>query len=796
MAAIIKENTSTGFREMGVIVFVTWAAFVFIALVTFSYEDSGWTHSGSGGTINNACGVIGAWVADFLFSLLGLSAFFFPVMIAWHGYQLFMGRSMRQTHWGVGSHWGGFVLSSLAISTLAYLYILRLGFPMPNGAGGIIGEELGDLLVVILGHSGVTLVLLTILLGGITLLTNLSWLAVIDGVGKYALVMMRFLGQKINLGVVRCCVYVKSYFQRTTKAGDDISEVRLSRTKKPSLPRNSIAKKIRVEPTVGAFESTRNIEPVMTLIEPSLVDVIDPPMTFSSFPAKKHVSRRQVKKTPVANKGLPELSLLDQYFNTTKGYSESALQDMSRLVENILIDFNVDVNVVAVNPGPVVTRFELQLAAGIKVSRISGLAKDLARALSVTSVRIVEIIPGKTVVGLEIPNKEREMVSLREIFSSSVYQESNSALTLALGKDISGSPVIADLAKMPHLLVAGTTGSGKSVAINTMILSLLYKSTPADVRMIMIDPKMLELSVYEGIPHLLTPVVTDMNDAANALRWSVAEMERRYRLMSLLGVRNIEGFNKLVRAAAARGEPIKDPLFKPEMGLVDDQEHPVLEPLPNIVIVIDELADMMMIVGKKVEQLIARLAQKARASGLHLILATQRPSVDVLTGLIKANVPSRISFQVSSKIDSRTILDQGGAESLLGNGDMLFMPSGTSLPIRAHGAFVNDHEVHQIVSFLKGTGPTDYLDLVVNDATDQLSGGFSHVESEADPIYDQAVSFVTETRKASISGVQRRFKVGYNRAARLIEDMEAAGVVTSPESNGSRQVIAQAPPSL
>jgi S-DNA-T family DNA segregation ATPase FtsK/SpoIIIE len=311
MAAIIKENTSTGFREMGVIVFVTWAAFVFIALVTFSYEDSGWTHSGSGGTINNACGVIGAWVADFIFSLLGLSAFFFPVMIAWHGYQLFMGRSMRQTHWGVGSHWGGFVLSSLAISTLAYLYILRLGFPMPNGAGGIIGEELGDLLVVILGHSGVTLVLLTILLGGITLLTNLSWLAVIDGVGKYALVTMRFLGQKINLGVVRCCVYVKSYFQRTTKAGDDISEVRLSRTKKPSLPRNSIAKKIRVEPTVGAFESTSNIEPVMTLIEPSLVDVIDPPMTFSSFPAKKHVSRRQVKKTPVANKGLPELSLLD-----------------------------------------------------------------------------------------------------------------------------------------------------------------------------------------------------------------------------------------------------------------------------------------------------------------------------------------------------------------------------------------------------------------------------------------------------------------------------------------------------
>ena len=797
MAAIIEENTSSGLREIGVIAFVTLATFVFIALVTFSYEDPGWTHSGSGVAINNACGVVGAWVADFSLSLLGITAFFFPFMIAWQGYQVFVRRPSKRAHWGLGFRWFGFVVAGLATSTLAYLHVIRLDFSLPNGAGGILGEELGELLTVVLGHSGVTLLLFTLLLAGITLLTHLSWLAVVDGVGKYSLLIIRFLRQKINLFFARLSVYVRTYAQRSKKIAVNIQERGPLHGFDASETLAPVIKQIHVEPIEGDFELTDKVEPIMTLIEPSLTDtLLDPPMTLDSMPTKKNVVRRRSKKAPVVDKGLPSLSLLDQYFNTTTGYSASVLQDMSRLVENILIDFNVDVDVVAVNPGPVITRFELQLAAGIKVSRISGLAKDLARALSVTSVRIVEIIPGKTVIGLEIPNKEREMVSLREILSSAVYQQSESALTLALGKDISGAVVIADLVKMPHLLVAGTTGSGKSVAINTMILSLLYKSTPADVRMIMIDPKMLELSVYDGIPHLLTPVVTDMKDASNALRWSVAEMERRYRLMSLLGVRNLDGFNKLVKAAQERGESIKDPLFKPEMGLAENQEHPVLKPLPNIVIVIDELADMMMIVGKKVEELIARLAQKARASGLHLILATQRPSVDVLTGLIKANVPSRIAFQVSSKIDSRTIIDQSGAESLLGNGDMLFMPSGTSLPVRAHGAFVNDHEVHQIVSYLKQTGPTDYLDLVVNDSVDKAGVGFAEIGSEDDPIYDQAVNFVTETRKASISSVQRRFKVGYNRAARLIEDMEAAGVVTSPESNGSRQVIAPPPPTF
>ncbi len=439
----------------------------------------------------------------------------------------------------------------------------------------------------------------------------------------------------------------------------------------------------------------------------------------------------------------------------------------------------------------------MQPAAGIKVSKITGLAKDLARALSVTSVRIVEVIAGKSVIGLEIPNQEREMVSFREGMESTKFKRAKSPLTLLLGKDISGAPVTADLGKMPHLLVAGTTGSGKSVAINTMILSMLYKSTPDEVRMIMIDPKMLELSVYEGIPHLLTPVVTDMKDAANALRWAVAEMERRYKLMSKVGVRNLAGFNKLVVEAEKNGEPIKDPIYTHDVELAEGESIPTLSSLPHIVIVVDELADMMMIVGKKVEELIARLAQKARAAGIHLILATQRPSVDVLTGLIKANVPSRLSFQVSSRIDSRTVLDQGGAEFLLGNGDMLFMPSGTNIPIRAHGAFVDDHEVHHVVEFLKKTAPANYLSEITEEYTDSGDGSFvsgdEAIDSEMDELYDQAVQFVTESRKASISSVQRRLKVGYNRAASMIEAMEMAGVISSAEGSGARQVLAPPP---
>jgi S-DNA-T family DNA segregation ATPase FtsK/SpoIIIE len=494
---------------------------------------------------------------------------------------------------------------------------------------------------------------------------------------------------------------------------------------------------------------------------------------------------------------LPPLSLLDDPPERPPTYSEEALEAMSRLVELKLRDFGVEVEVVAVHPGPVVTRFELNPAPGVKVSQISNLSKDIARALSAISVRVVEVIPGKSFVGLEIPNESREMVTLGEILRSRAYEELPSPLTLALGKDISGKSVVADLAKMPHLMIAGTTGSGKSVGINAMVLSLLYKSKPEQVRMIMIDPKMLELSVYEGIPHLLAPVVTDMKEAANSLRWCVAEMERRYKLMAALKVRNLGGYNRKVAAAIEQGKPLKDPFYIPSEGT--DDEVPALQPLPNIVVVIDELADMMMIVGKKVEELIARLAQKARAAGIHMIVATQRPSVDVITGLIKANIPCRIAFQVSAKVDSRTILDQSGAENLLGHGDMLFLPSGAPTPVRVHGAFVSDQEVLRVAAQLKASGQPSYIDEVTEGPSAPIPGlsgekPLGGDDGEEDPLYDQAVQIVTETRRASISGVQRRLKIGYNRAARLVETMEAAGIVGPLQSNGSREVIAPPPP--
>jgi S-DNA-T family DNA segregation ATPase FtsK/SpoIIIE len=497
--------------------------------------------------------------------------------------------------------------------------------------------------------------------------------------------------------------------------------------------------------------------------------------------------------------------LLDEPQQHVKGYSEETLEAISRQVELKLKDFRIEAQVVGVYPGPVITRFELQPAPGIKGSQISNLDKDIARGLSVISVRVVDVIPGKSVIGLEIPNANREIVYLSEILRSERYDAVKSPLALALGKDIGGRPVVVDLQKMPHLLVAGTTGSGKSVALNAMVLSLLYKATARDVRMIMIDPKMLELSVYEGIPHLLAPVVTDMKEAANALRWCVAEMERRYKLMAAVGVRNLAGFNKKVKDEEAKGRPLSDPLFKQPEGSTEPMPIPTLETLPYVVVIIDEFADMMMIVGKKVEELIARLAQKARAAGIHLILATQRPSVDVITGLIKANIPVRIAFQVSSKIDSRTILDQSGAETLLGHGDMLYLPPGTATPERVHGAFVSDEEVHRVVSHLRATaGKTDYLEGVLDEVhslgdgtvvgptglpeADESEGG------EMDQLYDQAVRIVTETRRASISGVQRRLKIGYNRAARLIEEMEAAGIVSPPQTNGNREVLAPPPP--
>jgi S-DNA-T family DNA segregation ATPase FtsK/SpoIIIE len=487
---------------------------------------------------------------------------------------------------------------------------------------------------------------------------------------------------------------------------------------------------------------------------------------------------------------LPSLSLLDVATPSQHVLSEDALKAISQQVEMKLQDFNIEAEVVAVHPGPIITRFEIQPSAGTKSSQVSNLAQDLARSLSAISVRVVEVIPGKTTIGIEIPNEHREIVRLSEIISSKIFADAKSPLTLALGKDISGVAAVADLAKMPHLLVAGTTGSGKSVALNTMILSLLYNSTPDEVRLIMIDPKMLELSIYDGIPHLLAPVVIDMKEAANALRWCVAEMDQRYLLMSKLKVRNIVGFNKKVNDAIKAKDPIKDPLHP------KDSELPAadLQPLPYIVVVVDELADMMMLVGKKVEELIARLAQKARASGIHLVLATQRPSVDVLTGLIKSNIPTRIAFQVSSRVDSRTILDQMGAEQLLGHGDMLYLPPGTAIPTRIHGAFVDDHEVNNVVESLKKSGKPQYIEEVtIGPKNENAMPGYND-DDEGDELYDDAVRIVTETRKASISGVQRRLKIGYNRAARMIEAMELAGIVGQAESNGSREVLAPPPP--
>jgi S-DNA-T family DNA segregation ATPase FtsK/SpoIIIE len=706
--------------------------------------------------------VFGAWLADFSLSFFGLCAYLFPVIIFWQGYLFNRNTTKSQEKLFMVLTWVGSIAAIVASTALLHLYVLRISIELPRSTGGIVGEEIGDAALISLGNSGATLFFLVLLVAGITMITDLSWVKLMDMIGKQTVSLFHMI------------------FRATPP--DMAQEQRLENP--VEVPTNPPKKKAAVTKKIPSIGVVPHIElavaKVVARVEKS---------SKKTPPAKLYKSGETV---------LPNLALLDNREIRVIGYSQSDLEAMSRLVETILADFNVVVTVVDFHPGPVITRFELQPAAGVKVSRISTLSKDLARALSVTSVRIVEIIPGKTVVGLEIPNREREMVTLRELLVSPNFVKAKSLLTLAMGKDIAGAPMVADLGKMPHVLVAGTTGSGKSVAINTMILSLLYKAKPEQVRLIMIDPKMLELSVYEGIPHLLTPVVTDMKEASNALRWAVGEMERRYKLMSKMGVRNLAGFNQLIEDATARGETINDPMYQ-ILNPFAEGEIPALATLPSIVIVIDELADMMMIVGKKVEELIARLAQKARAAGIHLVLATQRPSVDVLTGLIKANVPTRISFQVSSRIDSRTILDQGGAETLLGNGDMLFLPSGTSIPIRAHGAFVDDHEVHRVVEFLKQTAPPNYLEEITRESSDNdgfsMGGGDSlGGGSETDALYDEAVRFVVDSRKASISSVQRRFKVGYNRAATMIEDMEAAGIVSAAESNGSRVVLA--PPTV
>ncbi len=736
-------------QESALILLNALALFFLVALVTYDPADPAWSHTGQRFMVTNAGGVVGAWLADVLVYSFGVLAYIFPVTISYIAWLVYRAeRDAQLDYFHLSVRIIGFLMMIGAGCGLAWMHM--------NGelaAGGFVGHLVGKFAVVVLNRLGTSVVLMSVFLSGITLLTGMSWLWLMDQTGKYTLLTMNYCKNAL------------------LQLADSFAVV----PQEDEEPADAV---IIVEPRKKTPKPRPRVEtPVISALPVKVLEETERPELRFEAPAVSE---------------LPALDLLDRVPPATGGYSEDVLTEMSRQVETKLNDFGVVAEVVAVQPGPVITRFELQPAPGVKASRITNLAKDLARSLSIVSVRVVEVIPGKSVIGLEIPNQQRNLVGLRDILDSDEYKKLKSPLTLALGADISGHPVVADLARMPHLLVAGTTGAGKSVALNAMILSMLYKSTASQVRMIMIDPKMLELSVYEGIPHLLAPVVTDMNEAANALRWGVAEMERRYRLMAALGVRNIGGFNRKVQDAQEGGEPLLDPFFAEP-----NAEVPELAELPTIVVIVDELADMMMTVGKKVEELIARLAQKARAAGIHLVLATQRPSVDVITGLIKANIPCRIAFQVSSRVDSRTILDQMGAENLLGHGDMLYLPPGTSLPVRVHGAFVSDHEVHKVVDSLRRAGAPEYVDEILNGPPPEQADaipGLDLVDSDMDSLYDSAVRIVTETRRASISGIQRRLKIGYNRAARMMEEMESQGVVGQLQSNGCREVLAPPPP--
>jgi DNA segregation ATPase FtsK/SpoIIIE, S-DNA-T family len=833
---------------------------LFLQLALWSYDprDPGWSYSGAVSTVYNAIGPAGALVSDWLLSWFGFTAFviaFAPIlMIQWlvrvvdvDG-RVWLTRALGTLMW----------IPGLCIVLALHVGSQAGWLPVGMTGGGILGSVLAVGLVSDFGLMGAALTGVFLLLLGLTLAFRMHWPDVLDTVGGVVLEVARGVGA---LGGVRSEPAQLSIESRGSWLSrlfaplhQKLMPGRLQRIVSRVAPKPPEADVAQIEaellglvadsPSARRTASMRQAskmeseaEQVTTahqhrvpnfeleqldsiqsgrteprFDEDRVADMQSPPersvlieplneaQSLLSDPADAQPKNQPVRPrqaTRQSGMALPDLSLLDPAQPPSgKGFSQDELTAMGGLLERRLAEFGVEAEVVAINPGPVVTRFEIDPAPGVKVSRITNLAKDVARSLAVISVRVVEVIPGKSTVGIEIPNQHREMVRLTQILDSDAYRKDDSVLTLALGHDISGQSVCANLAKMPHLLVAGTTGSGKSVGVNAMLLSMLYKARPEDLRLILVDPKMLELAIYEGIPHLLAPVVTDMKDAANALRWCVAEMERRYKLMAELGVRNLEGFNTKIREHIEAGTPLTDPTFVPQ-GFDPNEQAPELATLPFIVVVIDEFADMMMIVGKKVDQLIARLAQKARAAGIHLILATQRPSVDVITGLIKANIPSRISFQVSSKIDSRTVLDQGGAEQLLGNGDMLYLPSGKPIPVRVHGAFVDDHEVHNVVNFWKLQGQPAYEEAILQgqgsgegaDGQGSLLDG----DDEADALYDEAVAFVTETRRASISAVQRKLKIGYNRAARMIEAMEAAGVVSEMGSNGAREVLAPPP---
>ena len=757
-------------QEIGLVLGAAALAFWLLALLSHSLADPAWSTTGTRTEVGNWGGQLGAWVADSSYFLLGFSVWwcFFAGLRAWlsglanwiRGQQgvgqdgatasIDPERFWHQTWFRRTAYWLSLLMLLSASAVLEWSRLYRMESALPGYAGGMLGEALGPASLQWLGFTGSALVMLVLWVLCLPVVFRFSW-------GHWAEVV----GNTLD-----------GWFDARREKREAVEDLRIG--EKAAREREVVVAVERVE--------SEEQHPTPVVIEPTLVEV----------PKSERVAKERQKPlfSEMPDSKLPQVDLLDSAPAHQAGVDSQTLEMTSRLIEKKLKDFGVEVRVVAAAPGPVITRYEIEPATGVKGSQIVNLGRDLARSLSLVSIRVIETIPGKNLMALELPNAKRQMIKLSEILGSQVYNDAKSLLTMGLGKDIGGQPVVADLAKMPHCLVAGTTGSGKSVGINAMILSLLYKADAKDVRLLLIDPKMLEMSVYEGIPHLLAPVVTDMKHAANGLNWCVAEMEKRYKLMSKMGVRNLAGFNAKIDEANARGEIIGNPF-----SLTPEQPEP-LERLPYIVVVIDELADLMMVVGKKIEELIARLAQKARAAGIHLILATQRPSVDVITGLIKANIPTRLSFQVSSKIDSRTILDQMGAESLLGMGDMLYMPSGTGFPIRVHGAFVSDDEVHRVVAYLKEQGgEPNYVDGVLEGATGEGEGGDMFGEGgggssgEKDPLYDQAVEIVLKDRKASISYVQRKLKIGYNRAARLLEDMENAGMVSALTSSGQRDIL-------
>ncbi len=823
--------------EAGLLVSFLFAMFIMLALFSFDPADPGWSQTGYQTPIRNLGGAVGAYLSDLLLNLFGLIAYSLPFLAAVTGWLLFQKyhRLLQLDYFTLGLKFIGFILFYIAITSIASMNFDDVFY---FSAGGIIGDYLSKAVLPSFSFVGSTLLFLTFLFSGFVLLTGFSLIGFIDKTGAYTIIFVQYL--------LTIPAKVKQYFS-------DLKAIKLekslliesSRNKEesialPELPQKEPELFVADDNLAHQFEdenqelhhafNTINEQEHEDIIAPSkndfpfepeediehfvaIDDLIGEPLAFN---VQEHVSEEEitaafetvdpiivdepVNLTPLTessvSQGLPALDLLDRPDRTKNPIDEKELEQISRLVEEKLLEFGVKAEVVGVYPGPVITRFELNLAPGVKASKVTGLSQDIARSLSAKSVRVVEVIEGKSVIGVELPNKYRETVFFTDVISAPAFAESNSHLAMAIGSDISGKPVIADLAKMPHLLVAGTTGSGKSVAVNTMIVSILYKSSPEDVRMIMIDPKQVELSVYNGIPHLLSEVVTDMKEAANALRWCVGEMERRYKLMSSLGVRNLKGYNEKVLNAIAAGEPLIDPTWQPNDAFT--QTPPLLEKLPAIVILVDEFADMMMVAGKKVEELIARIAQKARAAGMHLILATQRPSADVITGLIKANIPTRMALRVQSRMESRIILDQQGAEQLLGMGDMFYLPPGEAVSVRVHGAFVNDDEVHAVVRDWKARGEPDYVDEILSGDTENeilLPGEQAEGEeaTELDTLYDEAVDFVTKGKRVSISSVQRKFRIGYNRAARIVEDMENQGVVSTPGHNGAREVLAPPP---